>query len=45
MDIAYCMAMVLIFLKVLQMDGIGTLNVSSSTIIEGMCVSAQNHHP
>ena len=38
---AYCMAMVLIFLKVFRMDGIGSLNLSSS--IDGMCVAAMAH--
>ena len=37
---AYCMAMVLIFLKVFRMDGIGSLNLSSSNFIDGMCVAA-----
>ena len=37
---AYCMAMVLMFLKVLRMDGIGSLNLSSSNFIDGMCVVA-----
>ena len=36
----YCMAMVLMFLKVLQMVGIGSLNLSSSISIYGMCVAA-----
>ena len=40
MDIAYCMAMVLMFLKVFRMDGIGSLNLSSSSFIDGMCVAA-----
>ena len=40
MDIAYCMAMVLMFLKVLRMAGIGSLNLSSSIFIDGMCVAA-----
>ena len=40
---AYCMAMVLIFLKVLRMDGIGSLNLSSSIFIDGMCVAAMAH--
>ena len=37
---AYCMAMVLIFLKVFRMDDIGNLNLSSSNFIDGMCVAA-----
>ena len=37
---AYCMATVLIFLKVFRMDGIGSLNLSSSNFIDGMCVAA-----
>ena len=37
---AYCMAMVLMFLKVFRMDGIGSLNLSSSIVIDGMCVAA-----
>jgi hypothetical protein len=37
---AYCMAMVLMFLKVFRMDGIGSLNLSSSIFINGMCVAA-----
>ena len=37
---AYCMAIVLIFLKVFRMDGIGSLNLSSSSFIEGMWVAA-----
>ena len=36
---AYCMAM-LIFFKVFRMDGIGSLNLSSSSFIDGMCVAA-----
>ena len=36
---AYCIAMVLMFLKVFRMDGIGSLNLSSSSFI-GMCVVA-----
>ena len=43
MDIAYCMAMVLMFLKVLRMDDIGSLNLSSSNFIDGMCVVALAH--
>jgi hypothetical protein len=34
------MAIVLMFLKVFQMDGIGSLNLSSSSFIDGMCVVA-----
>ena len=37
---AYCMTMVLMFLKVLQMDGIGSLNLSSSSFMDGMCDAA-----
>ena len=37
---AYCIAMVLMFLKVFLMDGIGKLNLSSSSFIDGMCVAA-----
>ena len=37
---AYCMAMVLMFLKVFQMDVIGSLNLSSISFIDGMCVVA-----
>ena len=37
---AYCMAMVLMFLKVFWMDGIGSSNLSSSSCIDGMCVAA-----
>ena len=33
----YCMAMLL---KVLRMDGRGSLNLSSSRFIDGMCVAA-----
>ena len=36
----YCMAMVLMFLKVSRMEGIGILNLSSSSFIDGMCVAA-----
>ena len=35
----YCMAMVLMFLKVSRMEGIGILNLSSSSFIDGMCVA------
>jgi hypothetical protein len=37
---AYCMAIVLMFLKVFHMDSIGSLNLSSMSFIEGMCVVA-----
>ena len=37
---AYCMAMVLIFFKVFRMDGISSLNLSSSSFIDKMCVVA-----
>ena len=37
---AYCMAMVLMFLKVFWMEGICSLNLSSSNCIDGMCVAA-----
>ena len=37
---AYCMAMVLMFLKVFRMDVMGSLNLSSSSFIAGMCVAA-----
>ena len=37
---AYCMAMALMFLKVFRMDGIGSLNLSSSSFIDEMCVAA-----
>jgi hypothetical protein len=40
MDMAYCIAMVLMFLKVFRMDGIGILNLSSNSFIDGMCVVA-----
>jgi hypothetical protein len=40
MDMAYCIAMVLMFFKVFRMDGIGILNVSSISFIDGMCVAA-----
>jgi len=36
----YCIAMVLMFLKVFRMVGIGILNLSSSNFIDGMCVAA-----
>ena len=37
---AYCMAMVLMFLKVFRMDGIGSLNLSSSSFIDGIRAAA-----
>ena len=37
---AYCIAMVLMFLKVFRMVGIGSLNLSSNSFIDGMCVAA-----
>jgi len=37
---AYCMAIVFMFLKVFLMDGIGILNLSTSSFIDGMCVVA-----
>ena len=37
---AYCIAMLLMFLKVFRMEGIGILNLSSSNFIDGMCVAA-----
>ena len=37
---AYFMAIVLMFLKVFLMVGIGILNLSSSDFIDGMCVVA-----
>ena len=40
---AYCMAMVLMFLKVFQMDGIGSLNLFSSSFIDGMCAATLAH--
>jgi hypothetical protein len=43
MDMAYCMAMVLMFLKVFRMDGIGSLNLFSSNFIDGMRVVALAH--
>ena len=36
----YCMVMVLMYLKVFRMDGIGSLNLSSSSFIDGMCAAA-----
>ena len=40
---AYCMAMVLMFLKVFWMDGISSSNLSPSSFIDGMCVAALAH--
>jgi hypothetical protein len=37
------MAMVLMFLEVLRMVGIGSLNLSSSIFIDGMCAAALAH--
>ena len=37
---AYCMAIVFMFLKVCLMDAIGILNLSASIFIDGMCVAA-----
>jgi hypothetical protein len=37
------MTMVLMFLKVFRMDDIGSLNLSSSSFIDGMCVAALAH--
>ena len=37
---AYCMAMVFMFLKVFRMADIGNLNLSSSIFIDGVCVAA-----
>ena len=37
---AYCMAIVFMFLKVCLMDAIGILNLSSRIFIDGMCVAA-----
>ena len=34
---AYCVAIVLIFLKVFLMVDMGILNISSSDLIDGMC--------
>ena len=36
---AYCMAMVLMFLKVFRMVGVGILNLSSNIFIDGVCVA------
>ena len=40
MDMAYCITIVLMFLKVFRMDGIGILDLSSSSFIDGMYVAA-----
>ena len=37
---AYCMAIVFMFLKVFLMVGIGILKLSTSSFIDGMCVVA-----
>ena len=37
---AYCMAIVFMFLKVFLMVGIGILKLSASSFIDGMCVVA-----
>jgi hypothetical protein len=37
---ANCMAIVFMFLKVCLMNAIGILNLSSSSLIDGMCVVA-----
>ena len=37
---AYCMAMVFMFLNVFRMADIGNLNLSSSIFIDGVCVAA-----
>jgi len=37
---AYCIAMVFMFLKVFQMVGIGILNLSVNNFIDGMCAAA-----
>jgi ABC-type siderophore export system fused ATPase/permease subunit len=39
-DMAYFIAMVLMFLKVYLMAGIGILNLSSRDFIDGMCIVA-----
>ena len=36
---AYCMATILMFIKVFQMASIGSLNLSSSIFIDGVCVA------
>ena len=40
---AYCMAMVFMFLNVFRMADIGNLNLSSSIFIDGVCVAALAH--
>jgi hypothetical protein len=40
---AYCVAMVFMFLKVFRMADIGSLNLSSSIFIDGVCVTALAH--
>jgi hypothetical protein len=40
MDRAYCVVMVFMFLKVFRMANIGSLNLSSSIFIDGVCVAA-----
>ena len=42
---AYFIAIVLMFLKVFLMVGIGILNLSSTDFIDGMCVVALAFHP
>ena len=37
---AYCMAILLMYLKVFLMVGIGILNLSSSAFMDGICVVA-----
>ena len=37
---AYCIAMLLMFLKVFRMEGTDILNLSSRNFIDGMCVAA-----
>ncbi|KAG0597390.1 hypothetical protein M758_UG334300 [Ceratodon purpureus] len=39
-DMAYCMAIVFMFLKVFLMVGKGILKLSTSSFIDGMCVVA-----
>jgi hypothetical protein len=43
MDMAYYMAMVFIFLKVFRMADIGSLNLSLSIFMDGVCVAALAH--
>jgi hypothetical protein len=40
---AYCMAMVFMFLKVFRMADIGNLNLSLSIFMDGVCVAAVAH--